>query len=406
MGRLRFDTRTKKPKLYGLLIETVIVLIAILILYRIPGCLQVSAVLIKLYLITVVIHLFAGWVRQIQYNPYSYNTLLYFGFGLFALSLLITMVPGRLVYPELHQTEIDGYLSIASRLMGSAKNYMLISSPFILLFSVALVVSNIALIRHEGKRLVNLLGILLAVLMVGGELFLWKVDYYVSGSQREVMIHELITNTFACFYLYFLCMLFGAMAATLLTARYEPDYDKDYMIILGCGIRKDGTPTPLLKGRIDRAIAFAEKQKEQTGKDLIFVPSGGQGPDEVVSESACMKQYLLDHGVPEERILMEDQSDSTFQNMKFSKEKILSQGEMGKVAFSTTRYHVFRGGLHARRVKMKAQGIGSGTKWYFWPNAWVREFVGLLTDHRVKQLTVFFCTLLIYVLLTLYTYMG
>ena len=403
MSRLRFDTRTKKPKLYGLLIETIVVLIAILILYRIPGCIQVTAILLKLYLITVVVHLFAGWVRQIQYNPYSYNTLLYFGFGLFFLSLLITVVPARLVYPG-QQTEFDSYLSIASILMGSAKTYMLMSYPFILLFSLALVVSNIALIRHEGKRLVNLLGILLAILMVGGELFLWKVDYYVSGSQREVMIHDLITNTFACFYLYFLCMLFGAMAATLLTARYEPDYDKDYMIILGCGIRKDGTPTPLLKGRIDRALAFAEKQKEMTGKDLIFVPSGGQGSDEVISESACMKQYLLEHGVPEERILMEDQSDSTFQNMKFSKEKILSQGDLGKAAFSTTRYHVFRGGLHARRVKMKAQGIGSGTKWYFWPNAWVREFVGLLTDHRVKQLIVFLSMVLVYILLTLFNY--
>lgn len=404
MSRLRFDTRTKKPNLYGLLIETFVVLIAVLILYRIPGGSRVASVLLQFYFITVVIHLFAGWVRQIRYNPYSYNTIFYFGFGLFSLSLLLTVVPAPFEYISEMQTEQEAYRHLASLLMGSAKTYMLLSFPFILLFSLALVVSNIALIRHEGKRLVNLLGILLAILMVGGELFLWRVDYYATGSQREVMIHDLITNTFACFYLYFLCMLFGAMAATLLTARYEPDYDKDYMIILGCGIRKDGTPTPLLKGRIDRALEFAENQKEQTGKDLIFVPSGGQGSDEVISESACMKQYLMEHGVPEERILMEDQSDSTFQNMKFSKEKILSQGDPGNVAFSTTRYHVFRGGLHARRVNMKAQGVGSGTKWYFWPNAWVREFVGLLTDHRVKQITIFLSMVLVYVLLTLYNY--
>ena len=404
MSRLRFDTRTKKPNLYGLLIETFVVLIAVLILYRIPGGSRVASVLLQFYFITVVIHLFAGWVRQIRYNPYSYNTIFYFGFGLFFLSLLLTVVPAPFEYISEMQTEQEAYRHLASLLMGSAKTYMLLSFPFILLFSLALVVSNIALIRHEGKRLVNLLGILLAILMVGGELFLWRVDYYATGSQREVMIHDLITNTFACFYLYFLCMLFGAMAATLLTARYEPDYDKDYMIILGCGIRKDGTPTPLLKGRIDRALEFAENQKEQTGKDLIFVPSGGQGSDEVISESACMKQYLMEHGVPEERILMEDQSDSTFQNMKFSKEKILSQGDPGNVAFSTTRYHVFRGGLYARRVNMKAQGVGSGTKWYFWPNAWVREFVGLLTDHRVKQITIFLSMVLVYVLLTLYNY--
>ncbi len=42
----------------------------------------------------------------------------------------------------------------------------------------------------------------------------------------------------------------------------EPGYDRDYLIILGCGIEKDGTPTNLLKGRIGKALEFAGKQKE------------------------------------------------------------------------------------------------------------------------------------------------
>ena len=46
---------------------------------------------------------------------------------------------------------------------------------------------------------------------------------------------------------------------------------------------------------------------------------------------------------------------------------------------------MFRSGLKARRVKMRALGMGCRSKWYFWPNAAVREFVGLLTQHRVKQ---------------------
>ena len=51
-------------------------------------------------------------------------------------------------------------------------------------------------------------------------------------------------------------MLIGAVAAGLLTAGYVPEPDRDFMIILGCGLNKDGTPTPLLKGRIDRALRF------------------------------------------------------------------------------------------------------------------------------------------------------
>jgi uncharacterized SAM-binding protein YcdF (DUF218 family) len=50
------------------------------------------------------------------------------------------------------------------------------------------------------------------------------------------------------------------------------------------------------------------------------------------------------------------------------------------VAFSTTNYHVFRGGMFAREAGMHASGMGSKTKWYFWPNAEVREFVGLIVN--------------------------
>ncbi|MBO7401717.1 MAG: YdcF family protein [Lachnospiraceae bacterium] len=81
-------------------------------------------------------------------------------------------------------------------------------------------------------------------------------------------------------------------------------FDKDYMLILGCRVRKDGTPTPLLKGRADAALKFAENQKQATGNELIFVPSGGQGKDEAVSEAECIKNYLLSCGINEKRILV------------------------------------------------------------------------------------------------------
>ncbi|MGX8703520.1 MAG: YdcF family protein, partial [bacterium] len=73
-------------------------------------------------------------------------------------------------------------------------------------------------------------------------------------------------------------------------------------------------------------------------------------------------------------------------------------------AFSTTNYHVFRSGLKARRVKMRAQGMGCKSKWYFWPNAAVREFVGLLTQHRVKQAVLLVALILFYTVLTVVYY--
>ena len=90
--------------------------------------------------------------------------------------------------------------------------------------------------------------------------------------------------------------------------------------------------------------------------------------------------------------------------MRFSKEKIMAIDPKAKIAFSTTNYHVFRSGLLARRVKMRAVGMGAETKWYFWPNAAVREFAGLLTAHRGKQALILGGMAAIYIVLTLLAY--
>ncbi len=401
---MRFDTRDKKPKLWNIAALSALFL-AILALFLRLGVGRWGAAIsigFVVYYIVVLVLLVSAFFKQLQYNPYSYNTIFYMGFALFLLAVLILQI--NLTVRLIRWPELYGTREILHLILGSAKTYVLLSSPFLLLFSIALCISNVSLIRHEGKRFVNLLGIILSFLLVGGFLFLFFFDFYASGSESEVMLHDLITNLFAAVYLYFECMLLGIIIADVIVVRYEPEPDKDFIIILGCGIRKDGSPSPLLRGRVDRALRFAEKQKALTGKEPIFVPSGGQGPDEPISEAASMKRYLLEQGVPEERILVEDRSADTFENMKFSKALIQAVKPDGKVAFSTTNYHVFRGGLKARRVKMRAVGMGAKTKWYFWPNAAVREFVGLLTEHRLKQGLIFGSMIVFYVALTLLAY--
>ena len=402
---VRFDTLDKKPKLYNIAVLSAVMAAVAVCLLRSNMENKAFGICLALdvYLALVILLMVRALIRQIRYNPYSYNTIYYNGFALFLFSLLITFIV--LAVNAAKDPGNYGLEAVISHLHSSSSYFMVFSLPFIIVFSAALCVSNISLIRHEGKRLVNLLGIILSVLMVGSALIFIRIDFYVSGSALEVMIHELVMNIFYSLYLYFECMLIGAIAADIISARYEPDPDKDFLIILGCGIQKDGRPTPLLRGRIDRALDFYRRQKEKTGKELIFVPSGGQGPDEVIPESASMKQYLMEQGIPEEQIIEEDQSADTFENMKYSREKIWAKDPGAKVAFSTTNYHVFRGGLYARRVKMRAVGMGAKTKWYFWPNASVREFVGLLTEHRVKQAVVFVSIIAVYTILTLAAYL-
>ena len=396
---VRFDTRDRKPKIYDIAVLTaaVFAFLGILVMRGSYEHVHLISCILIAYLAAVIVLLIRAFIRQLRYNPYSYNTIYYIGFAIFVLFLLLTQI---ILAVRLSSYTSETLLyNITGTLLASARNYMIMTSPFVLVFSIGLCISNVSLIRHEDFRFVNILGIILSVLLVGGIAFIWTFDFYASGSLKEIMIHELWTSLFAAVYLYFECMLIGVIISHVIVCRYEPDHDKDFMIILGCAIRKDGTPSPILKGRIDRALDFYHKQKDDTGRELTFVTSGGQGPDEVISESRSMKNYLMDKGIKEEQIVMEDRSTSTYENMKFSKEKIEAIDPEGKIAFSTTNFHVFRSGLLARRVKMKAQGIGADTKWYFWPNATVREFVGLLTAHRLKQAVILTVMIAVYILL-------
>ncbi|MBR5341738.1 MAG: YdcF family protein [Erysipelotrichaceae bacterium] len=399
---MRFNTRDKKPNLYNIaaLSTVTVILLTILFYLKETVLLALTAVI---YLILVLILLIRAFIQQLEYNPYSYNSIFYSGFALFVFFILLNGI--YLLSMVISSPSDYDVVNVLALFLDSAKFYMILSLPFIFIFSLALCISNISLIINEGRSLTNILGIILSFLLVGGNLILFKYDYYVSGSIKEIFIHDLIANTYAAIYLYFECMLIGTVIANAIVVRHEPDYDKDYMIILGCGLKKDGTPLPLLKGRIDRAIEFANKQKEANGKQLKFVTSGGQGEDEVVSESEAMKRYLMEHGIDEKLIIKEDKSTSTYENMAFSKEKIIAEKQDAKIAFSTTSYHVFRSGLFARRVKMKAEGVSAKTKWYFWPNAAVREFVGLLTKHKLKQFLIFIGMIILYLVLTVIRYM-
>ena len=371
---------------------------------REPIVFQPIAIVICIYLVAVIGLLQRALFKQLRYNPYSYNTIYYIGFSLFLLSVLIAQIisAARAWDTPGDQAVYNAFFS----LLCSAKTYIILSTPFLILFSIGLCLSNISLIRHEGRRPVNLLGIVLSILLLGGLALLFFGDRYASGSMLEVMRHDLLFNLFAALYLYFECMLIGTIVSNLIVLRHKPETDQDYIIVLGCGLRMDGSPTPLLAGRIDRAIEFYRAQIREIGKAPVFVTSGGQGPNEVISESASMKAYLIENGIPEEHILQEDQSSSTYENMLFSKKIIQDLNPEARVLYSTSNYHVFRSGLIARRVKLPAEGIGAKTKWYFWPNAAVREFVGLLSKHRLKQELILGGMILLYCISTIAIYLA
>ena len=119
------------------------------------------------------------------------------------------------------------------------------------------------------------------------------------------------------------------------------------MIVLGCQVRPDG-PSILLQDRIDEAAAYLLDHPEVT-----VVASGGQGPDEPMSEARAIRDALVEQGVEEERILLEEASHNTVQNLRYS--RVLLEEEHFDTSGGVI---VVSNGFHLARVRMLAARCG------------------------------------------------
>jgi vancomycin permeability regulator SanA len=352
---------------------------------------RVIPLAIALYLL-LLIYTFSVRLRQsVQENLYRYRNIFYIGLLIFLSFLLIDQVLRTVTY--------RGPIATISGMLSAMQGFSVITLPVAFVLALFVTATNIQLMRREGRNWRNLLGCFLGILLCFGTIFP-DLLYHILFANPVIDIHnqagvathvemlaECLVGTLTS---YLECVLLGTIVLGIAAAKRKPEPDKDYMIILGCRMKDDGTPTPLLKGRIDKALEFAEEQKAQTGKELVFVPSGGQGADEPLSEAACMKNYLMAQGVPEERILCEDRSTSTETNFRNSLEVIRSHSvkEDPQIAYATTNYHVLRAGMIATSLGVRAEGTGSRTKRYFWINAFVREFIATMAAEKKRHLLV------------------
>lgn len=349
------------------------------ITYNFSGWTYLVLVL-ELVLIGTAVILFAAYREErLENGLYTYRSVRLLGFGIFFFVLGLLRI--RYVAESLFDPDFGTVWSLLAGVSASAQTFMVRTAPVVAIFAAAISVSNVVLIRREGFYVINMLGIFIGLTLavgagIGIALYYSRLSF---PGRNEVM------NIYSGLFVYFECHLAATVKCALDAARHIPEYDKDYVVILGCRIRPDGTLFPLIRGRVDRAVSFADRQYEKTGKRAVLVPSGGKGLDECIPEADAMAEYLLKKGVGEDRILVENRSSTTRENMLFSRELIEKAGKGSRVAFSTSNYHVFRSGLLAGGSGWKIDGMGSSTVWYYWPNAFVREFFGLLSDSWVSQ---------------------
>ena len=339
-----------------------------------------------LFLLTLLVFNITEYRKRMKESMYQYENVRALSWIIFDTMLIVNQV--MFVFSDQALTQsLKGAMS-------SASSIAMTVFPLAFILSILVCISNIRLMMKEGRTWRNMLGVIMGAAICIGTIIPQVLSAWLNSNLFSEMHNEksawlyvemLITNLVLVMVSYLECILIGTIIMTVKAARKVPSFDKDYILILGCQIRKDGTLTKLLQGRADRALEFAKMQSDNTSKPLTFVPSGGKGSDEVISESQAIHNYLVEKGIPEDKIIVEDSSTSTEENMRKSFALIEQQNSDPKVAFATTNYHVFRSGVLAYKEGINAEGIGSKTRTYFWVNAFVREFIATLYAERIKH---------------------
>lgn len=153
----------------------------------------------------------------------------------------------------------------------------------------------------------------------------------------------------------------------------EAQSGADYCIILGAQMKTNG-PSDALKRRLDRAVIYLKESPE-----TMVIVSGAKGSNEPVSEAQGMYDYLVNAGIAPERILMEEASRNTYENLEYSGQLLDRQWD--SVVLVTNNFHMYRTLKLAKGAGYRQiGGLSASTYPWMLPNNLLREFFGVVKD--------------------------
>ncbi len=147
--------------------------------------------------------------------------------------------------------------------------------------------------------------------------------------------------------------------------------DNATVIVLGCQVR-GSEPSRMLTDRCNAALKYLNEHP-----DAKCVASGGKGSGEDISEAQAIRNYLVSHGVSEDRIYLEDRSTNTSENLSFSAELIREKGLNTEVAIASDNFHQLRASIFAKRNGLTPSAIGCPTYWLLTAGYWTREVLAV-----------------------------
>ena len=130
--------------------------------------------------------------------------------------------------------------------------------------------------------------------------------------------------------------------------------DADCILVLGCGVRDDGTPSAMLEDRLKRAVELY-----QMGASAKLLMSGDHGESDY-DEVATMKAFAVNAGIASEDIFMDHAGFSTYESMYRAKEIF----QVRKVIIVTQAYHLHRAIYIAQKLGLEAYGVAADYRSY------------------------------------------
>ncbi|MFD0367253.1 YdcF family protein [Streptomyces sp. NPDC127114] len=249
--------------------------------------------------------------------------------------------------------------------------------------------NGVKMVRKEGRRPANLLS-LLAGLGMFGVMGLMVAAVLTHSPTLGIVVGTLLM---VLGYVSFLFLSFIGYA--FLYGRMRIRRDADYVVVLGSGLVGGRRVPPLLASRLERGRQVYETlaERREVDRTPVLITSGGQGPDEEVPESHAMADYLVERGFPADRIVREDRSRTTEENMLFSHALMEAERPGSECVIVTNNFHAFRAALMARKASVNGQVVGSPTAAYFWPSATIREFAAVFLEYKAVNLGI--CSVLV-----------
>lgn len=170
-----------------------------------------------------------------------------------------------------------------------------------------------------------------------------------------------------------LCMIFTVNMAACMD---KPLDDTKAVIVLGCQVKGE-QPSSMLAYRL---VAAADVLEEHS--DAVCVVSGGQGNGEDITEAEAMRRYLIELGIDDSRIIKEDRSVSTRENIRFSAALLSERGITDNVVIVTSDFHQYRADIYARKNGYRTVGHRSSkTPARNIANYWIREWAAIMAVH-------------------------